>query len=227
MGADASAVGASEYDFETVVIHELGHALGLGHSGDFDSVMYPYLGSGEAKRDLTANDLLELGHEEETSEPEPFLAKPLGLSHSHSYSHANITVAAGPVRGHAEGVTASRRIVHGCVLCVGRLPQLPAFESRALVRLNSDHSYVSQTSLTTGLAVRSDLFRGSDSRRLTAESHDLLFSRLAAKRLRLANTDLSSNGDFNAEVSEDELNLDVWFTLLGEADQPQCRTSSR
>src|SRR5262249_22627465 len=39
-GADAAAVGAGQYDFETIVMHELGHALGLGHSADANSVMY-------------------------------------------------------------------------------------------------------------------------------------------------------------------------------------------
>lgn len=34
--------GANGYDLETVVLHEFGHALGLGHSTDTNAVMYPY-----------------------------------------------------------------------------------------------------------------------------------------------------------------------------------------
>jgi hypothetical protein len=39
-GADPSQTGAGQYDFETTVLHELGHALGLGGSTDPTSPMY-------------------------------------------------------------------------------------------------------------------------------------------------------------------------------------------
>jgi hypothetical protein len=42
-GSDPTQIGATQYDFETVVTHELGHALGLGHSADATSVMYATL----------------------------------------------------------------------------------------------------------------------------------------------------------------------------------------
>src|SRR5262249_13730747 len=45
------------YDFQTVVTHELGHALGLGHSTDSTSVMYATLTTGTVNRGLTPADL--------------------------------------------------------------------------------------------------------------------------------------------------------------------------
>src|SRR5262249_7572565 len=39
-GSDGTQIGAGQYDFETVVTHELCHGLGLGHSTDSTSVMY-------------------------------------------------------------------------------------------------------------------------------------------------------------------------------------------
>jgi parallel beta-helix repeat protein len=56
-GSDATQVGSSQYDFQTVVTHELGHALGLGHSADSTSVMYATLASGTSNRTLTSADL--------------------------------------------------------------------------------------------------------------------------------------------------------------------------
>jgi hypothetical protein len=56
-GSDATRIGAGQYDFETVVTHELGHALGLGHSTDNTSVMYATLNAGTINRTLTAADL--------------------------------------------------------------------------------------------------------------------------------------------------------------------------
>jgi len=73
-GADPRVIGAGQYDFETIVMHELGHAVGLGHSGDTGSVMYPTLASGTARRTVTAADLSVL--EASSTTPEPLLAAP-------------------------------------------------------------------------------------------------------------------------------------------------------
>ncbi len=56
-GADPSQIGANQYDFETTVLHELGHALGLGGSTDPTSPMYETLASGVADRTVTTQDL--------------------------------------------------------------------------------------------------------------------------------------------------------------------------
>ena len=52
-GADPAAIGAGQYDFQTIVTHELGHALGLGHSADAGSAMYATLDTGTVRRTLT------------------------------------------------------------------------------------------------------------------------------------------------------------------------------
>jgi hypothetical protein len=56
-GSDPSAIGSGQYDFQTVVTHELGHALGLGHSADTASVMYPMLATGAISRVMAVQDL--------------------------------------------------------------------------------------------------------------------------------------------------------------------------
>jgi hypothetical protein len=55
-GSDPSQVGAEQYDFQTVVTHELGHSLGLGHRADPASVMYATLAPGTARRALATAD---------------------------------------------------------------------------------------------------------------------------------------------------------------------------
>jgi uncharacterized repeat protein (TIGR01451 family) len=56
-GADPAQIGANQYDFQTTVTHELGHALNLGHSTDPNSPMYWSLAPGMARRTLTTTDL--------------------------------------------------------------------------------------------------------------------------------------------------------------------------
>jgi hypothetical protein len=56
-GSDATQIGAGQYDFETTVLHELGHALGLGGSTDPNSPMFETLAAGVALRTVTTQDL--------------------------------------------------------------------------------------------------------------------------------------------------------------------------
>ncbi len=63
LDADAATWSASDqpqpgrYDIRSTILHELGHAAGLGHSAQSTAVMYPSLASGIAKRTLTADDI--------------------------------------------------------------------------------------------------------------------------------------------------------------------------
>jgi hypothetical protein len=68
-GSDPSQIGSSEYDFETVAMHELGHGIGLGHSTDTFSVMYPTLANGNVRRDLSTADLSLIESDSGGSEP--------------------------------------------------------------------------------------------------------------------------------------------------------------
>jgi hypothetical protein len=56
-------------------MHELGHAVGLGHSGDTGSVMYAFLAPGATRRLVTAQDLTVLEASTDSG-PEPLLAAP-------------------------------------------------------------------------------------------------------------------------------------------------------
>ncbi len=65
--------GGGTFDFHTVALHEFGHALGLGHSNDPNSVMYAFYGG--QRRTLTADDIAGIqaiyGPEQVNAVPEP------------------------------------------------------------------------------------------------------------------------------------------------------------
>jgi hypothetical protein len=56
-GSDPSQIGPGQYDFETTVLHELGHALGLGGSTDPGSPMFETLAPGTTHRIVSTQDL--------------------------------------------------------------------------------------------------------------------------------------------------------------------------
>ena len=75
VGADTAVIDQGQYDFQTIATHELGHILGLDHSGDATSVMNAYLAEASLHRDITAHDLLLLG-QSTASEPSLLRAAP-------------------------------------------------------------------------------------------------------------------------------------------------------
>ncbi|GAB4857263.1 hypothetical protein Ancab_015170 [Ancistrocladus abbreviatus] len=49
--------GPTQIDLESVMLHELGHVLGLAHTSDPNAVMYPSIAPGVEKRDLQDDDI--------------------------------------------------------------------------------------------------------------------------------------------------------------------------
>lgn len=46
---------SNQYDFESAVLHELGHAFGQGHNSNANEVMYPSIANGFVRRNLSAS----------------------------------------------------------------------------------------------------------------------------------------------------------------------------
>jgi hypothetical protein len=55
-GLDPAGIPASSSDFRSLLLHEIGHALNLGHSGIPGSIMYSGLPSGTTRRELQLDD---------------------------------------------------------------------------------------------------------------------------------------------------------------------------
>jgi hypothetical protein len=68
-GSDPTQVGANQYDFQTTLTHELGHALGLGESDDPTSAMSGTLAPGTVIRTLTTADL-NIPYDEAGADPQ-------------------------------------------------------------------------------------------------------------------------------------------------------------
>lgn len=64
----------ADIDFQTVALHELGHSLGLLHSSDSSSVMYPAYKGGD--RDLGADDIAGIQAIYGPSRPRPVVPPP-------------------------------------------------------------------------------------------------------------------------------------------------------
>lgn len=62
VGADPSGIAAGQYDLQSVVTHELGHALGLQDNAvDSTSAMFETLAAGQLRRSFGSADLAALG----------------------------------------------------------------------------------------------------------------------------------------------------------------------
>jgi hypothetical protein len=68
-GSDPTLIGTNQYDFQTTVTHELGHALGLGESSAPTSAMSGTLAPGTVIRTLTTADL-NVPYDEATADPQ-------------------------------------------------------------------------------------------------------------------------------------------------------------
>ena len=93
-GADPAGIGAGQFDFQTVLTHELGHAIGLGHSTDPASVMFPALATAMVKRSLAVQDLGVPDADDGESESHAFRAL-LGWPAPATFTGA--TAALGPI----------------------------------------------------------------------------------------------------------------------------------
>ena len=105
-GSDASGIAPNQYDFQTVVTHELGHVLGLGENSDASSAMDLYLSPGQVSRDLTANDLDAIQQELQAS-PAPLPASPAAMATVSGDASAVATASSSPVAAAASGTGAT------------------------------------------------------------------------------------------------------------------------
>lgn len=52
--------GEVDYDLESIMVHEVGHFIGIAHSADSNAIMAPSYSPGDIKRELTPDDVAAL-----------------------------------------------------------------------------------------------------------------------------------------------------------------------
>jgi len=112
-GSDPSQIGASQYDFQTTVTHELGHALGLGESSDSTSAMSGTLAPGTVIRTLTTADL-NIPYDEGLADPQrAAVPPPMG-----AVNNPVAVAITPPVQGAAPGLLTTHAATGGNVFGV-------------------------------------------------------------------------------------------------------------
>ena len=240
--SDAASVGQDQFDFQTVVTHELGHALGLGHSSSTDSVMYPALATGMSRRGLAADDIMM---EESHEGAEALLAEPFYQKDVHGHDHAleahddhrevqtvRETVTSNLFASERDGIERdtghavawpgrqvggnATRITVGWQANVSRVPTLASRPRPSLVGVNSPAVAANLQS-----AMAADIYGLADRYGLP----ESLLTSLAAMRCRaaIATQVDQPDGSLNAESSGSTLPDD---TLVKEADVEDIRVAT-
>ena len=86
LGSNPTRISQNQYDFQSVVTHELGHVLGLGENSDPSSAMSLYLNKGQVDRYLTGTDISAIEQVLQDSSrllpvnPTPALSRPVSIS---------------------------------------------------------------------------------------------------------------------------------------------------
>jgi hypothetical protein len=111
-GSDTNGIGKNQYDYETAVIHEIMHLLGL--DDDFGSnenlAMHGYLSPGETRRAIAAAEVSELASRYSTN----------NLWQSASKNNSKSTrYNRGSIRYHAEALTAAPAPEPASVMVIG------------------------------------------------------------------------------------------------------------
>jgi hypothetical protein len=143
-GADTTQIASNQYDFETVVTHELGHAIGLGHSTNSASVMFATLNTGITNRALAVADL---------NVPDTGIGVACGLhatpTQSVDFSSASASVLGMP-SGAPERVSLSADSRQaGLNAVLADWPSASDFSEKSSHLLNDTHSLLSRLSQPT------------------------------------------------------------------------------
>ncbi len=204
-GSDPTEIGSNQYDFETTVLHELGHALGLGGSTDPSSPMYETLAAGVADRTPTTQDL-NIPDPPEDADPQMAAGFVPGsaaapLSQNGRIVALGLATVAGPA-----GLMPFR-VPSGQWSVVGG--QLPAVGGQVNSLVGPQTSLVVQRTVQVGGAARGSVV-GGDSVRRPGPARSRPTDRPIGGQSRLLQTDRAGPGsaDGAASYTEDGLGPD-------------------
>ncbi len=210
---DPNQVGADQFDFMTLAVHELGHTLGLGESQDPNSVMYEYLAPGTVRRTFTDTNLTLID-----TDADRFMKVASGLRTPQAIANPVTPLAVGPATFVGMGEVPS--VGAAVAASLPGDPSISPVVQGTLVPANSKSPSVS------AFASRSQYFRKSVATSSRLAKRAKIADRILSEQSNRIDAGFTSEPAPQVDSSRSDL-IDLALDQMGAEHGPVARVANR